>query len=107
MFVLVGGQIFSGHLRTVLPILGVDRLGEGTEFMEGIRFANAGNLVLDVGQKFAIQLLAEGGVTPLDTGGEAVEVNEVLHNALVIAHLEVFEVGLGLVFGIVGSEVIF
>ena len=27
-FVFVGGQIFSGHLRMVLPILGVDGLGK-------------------------------------------------------------------------------
>ena len=33
-FVLVGGQIFLGHLRMALPKLGVDRLGKGTEFME-------------------------------------------------------------------------
>ena len=34
-FVLVGGQIFLGHLGMALPISGVDRLGKGTEFMEG------------------------------------------------------------------------
>ena len=106
-FVLVGGQIFSGHLRTVLPISGVDGLGEGTEFMEDVRFANAGNLILDAGLKSMIQLSAEGGIAPLDMGGKAVEVNEVLHNALVVMHLEIFEVSLGLTFGIGGSEVIF
>ena len=66
--ILVGGQIFSGHLGAVLPISGVDGLGEGMEFMEGVGFANTGNLILDVGQKSAIHLSAEGGVTPLDTG---------------------------------------
>ena len=66
--ILVGGRIFSGHLRVALPISGVDRLGEGTEFVEGVGFANMGNLVLDVGRKSAIHLLAEGGVAPLDTG---------------------------------------
>ena len=74
-FVLVGGQIFSGYLGMVLPILGVDRLGEGTEFVEGVGFANASDLVLDVGQKSAIHLSAEGSVAPLDTGGKVVEVN--------------------------------
>ena len=33
--------------------------------------------------------------------------NEVLHNVLVIAHLEIFEVSIDLAFGIVRSEVIF
>ena len=75
VFILVGGQIFSGHLRTVLQILGVNRLGEGMEFVEGVRFANVGDLVLDVGWKSTIHLLAEGGVTLLDTDGKAVEVN--------------------------------
>ena len=106
-FILVGGWIFTGHLGMALPISGVDGLGEGTEFMEGVRFANAGNLVLDAGWKSAIQLLVEGGITPLDMGGKVVEVNEVLHDVLVIMHLEVFKVGLGLTLRIVGSEVIF
>ena len=59
-FVLVSGQIFSGHLRTALPISRVDRLGEGTEFVEGVGFADAGDLVLDAGQKSVIHLSAEG-----------------------------------------------
>ena len=41
--VLVGGWIFSGHLGVVLPILGVDGLGEGTEFVEGVGFADVGD----------------------------------------------------------------
>ena len=75
VFVLVGGWIFLGHLGAALPISGVDRLGEGMEFMEGVRFADASNLVLDVGRKSVIHLLAEGSVAPLDTGGKAVEVD--------------------------------
>ena len=39
-FVLVGSQIFSGHLGTALPILAVDGLGEGMEFVEGVGFAD-------------------------------------------------------------------
>ena len=64
--------------------MGVDRLGEGTEFGEGVRFADAGDLILDSGWKSAIQLSAEGNVTPLDTSSEVVEVNEVLHDVLVV-----------------------
>ena len=33
------------------PIIGVDRLGEGAEFREGVRFAIAGDFILDLGQK--------------------------------------------------------
>ena len=54
-FVLVGGQILLGHLGTVLPISGVNRLGKGTEFMEGVGFSDMGNLILDVGRKSVIQ----------------------------------------------------
>ena len=52
-----------------LLISGVNGLGKGMEFVEGVRFANVGDLILDVGWKSAIHLLAEGGVTPLDMGG--------------------------------------
>ena len=52
----------------MLPISGVDGLGEGTEFMEGVGFADVGNLVLDVGWKSMIHLSAENSVAPLDTG---------------------------------------
>ena len=69
VYVLVGGQIFLGHLRTALPISGVDGLGEGMEFMEGVRFVNAGDLILNVGWKSMIHLSVEGSVSPLDMGG--------------------------------------
>ena len=58
-----------GHLGVVLPILGVDGLGKGMEFMEGVGFADVGDLVLDAGRKSVIHLSAEGGVSPLDMGG--------------------------------------
>ena len=75
MLVLVGCQIFSGHLRAALPISGVDGLGEGTEFVEGVGFADAGDLVLDAGRKSVIHLSAEGGIAPLHVGGKVVEVD--------------------------------
>ena len=67
--VLVGGRVFSGHLGAALPITGVDGLGEGTEFVEGVGFADVGDLVLDAGWKSTIHLSAEGGIAPLDMGG--------------------------------------
>ena len=104
-FILVSGRIFSGHLRMALPILGFDRLGEGMEFMEGVGIADMGNFILDVGWKFVIQLLAEGSITPLDMGSEAVDIDEVLHDVLVIMHT--FKVGLGFTFRVMGSKIIF
>ena len=69
VLVLVGGQIFSGHLGAALPISGVNGLGEGTEFVAGVGFADVGDLILDAGWKSMIHLSVEGGVAPLDTGG--------------------------------------
>ena len=74
-FILVGGGIFMGHLGMGLPILGVNRLGKGMEFMEGVGFADTGDLVLDEGWKSAIHLSVEGGIAPLDMGSKAVEVD--------------------------------
>ena len=105
-FVLVGGWIFSGHLRTALPIMVVNRLGEGAEFGEGVRFAKAGDFVLDLGWKSMIQLLAEGGVAPLDSSSKVVEVDEVLHNVLVVAHAEILKVDLGFAFRAMWSKVV-
>ena len=68
----IGYMLGSASMLVIgvaLPISGVDGLGEGMEFVEGVRFADTGDLVLDVGQKSAIHLLAEGGVAPLDMGG--------------------------------------
>ena len=42
----------------------------------------------------------------MDTGGEVVEVNEVLHDVLVVAHAEILEFSFRLAFGIVRSEVV-
>ena len=107
VFVVIGGQIFSGHLRAVLPISGINGLSKGTEFMEGVRFADVGDFILDVGQKSAIQLLVEGGVTPLYLGSKAVEVNKVLHNVPVITHVKIFKVSFGFAVRVVWSKIIF
>ena len=68
----------------------IDGLGEGTEFREGVGFANMGDFVLDSGQEPMVQLSAWGSFAPLDTGGKSVEVGEVLHYALVVRHVEIF-----------------
>ena len=43
--------------------------------MEGVGFADVGDLILDAGRKSVIHLLAEGGVAPLDMGSKVVEVD--------------------------------
>ena len=61
-----------GHLRVVLPISGVNGLGEGTEFVEGVGFADAGDLILDAGRKSTIHLLVEGSLAFRIVGSKAV-----------------------------------
>ena len=54
-----------------------------------------------------IQLLVEGSITPLDSSSEVVEVNEVLHNALVVMHAEILKVSLSFSLRVMWSKVIF
>ena len=53
----------------------IDGLGEGTEFREGVRFADVGHFILDLGWEPTVQLSAYGSFAPSDTGGESVEVD--------------------------------
>ena len=57
-----GGKVFSSHLRTAFPVMRVNGLGKGAEVREGVGFANAGDLILDLGQKSMVQLLVEGDI---------------------------------------------
>ena len=57
MFGLWSGQGFSGHLGAAFPITRIDGLGKGTEFGEGVGFANAGDFILDLGREPMVQLL--------------------------------------------------
>ena len=58
MFGLRSSQSFSGHLGVAFPVTGIDGLGEGMEFREGVGFVDMGNFVLDSGQEPTVQLSA-------------------------------------------------
>ena len=66
-----------------------------------------GNFVLDSGWKSMIQLLVKGSITSLDSSSEVVEVNVVLHNALVVMHAEILKVSLSFSLRVMWSKVIF
>ena len=53
----------------LLPVRYTISYSEGMEFMEGVGFADMGDLVLDAGWKSVIHLSVEGSIIPLDTGG--------------------------------------
>ena len=55
---LWSGQSFPGHFGVAFPITRIDGLGEGVEFREGVRFTDAGDLVLDSGWEPMVQLSA-------------------------------------------------
>ena len=46
--------------------MGVDRLDEGVELVEVVQFANSCNFILDATGKSVVELMAEGGVAPID-----------------------------------------
>ena len=72
---LWSGWSFSGYIGMSSPIMGVNGLGEDGEFREGVGFSDAGDLVLDSGQKTMVELLVEGGIPPLDVCHKVVKVD--------------------------------
>jgi hypothetical protein len=48
------------------PVMSVDALREFAEFDEGIRFSDAGDLILDLGWESDVKLSSESGLAPLD-----------------------------------------
>ena len=103
---VVSAQISSGHLGVMFPVMRVDGLGKGAEVGEGVGFADMGDFILDLGWKSMIQLSVEGSVTPLDISSKVVEVNEVLHNVLVIMYAKILKFGFCFTLGVVQSKII-
>ena len=77
------------------------------EVGESVGFADTGDLVLNLGWQSALQLSAEDDFAPLDMSGKEIEVNQVLHYALVFTHVEIFKVSLCFAFGVMWSKVLF
>ena len=74
---------------------------------EGGWFSDPGNIVLDLIQKSLVELMSESGVTPGDSGCEAIEINKIFYHPLIILHLKSFEHILCVPFGVVWSKVVF
>ena len=55
------------NFRPVFPVTSVDRLSEEAKVSKVIRLAYSGDLVLDPGQKYVIELASEWHVSPLDS----------------------------------------
>ena len=53
----------------VFPVAGVDRLDEGAESVEVVRFADSCDFILDATGKSIVELMVEGSVAPIDFRG--------------------------------------
>jgi len=73
--------------------------------MESQGLADSSNLVFQTIQKSGVEEAAERAISiVLDVGGEAVEVHNILCNAVCILHSEVFKLVLGIGDGVMRSE---
>jgi hypothetical protein len=67
----------------------------------------AADFILDTGGKSVIELSAESTIAPTSNeSGEAIELHNVLRDALSVAQVELLELSLGVTCGIVGTEVL-
>ena len=91
--------------RVTFPVAGIDRLDEGAESVEVVRFANSCNFIFDMAGKSVVELAAENSVTPFDFGGELLKADNVFSNFLVITHFEPFKLIFSISFDVKRTEV--
>ena len=96
---------FTGYFRVLFPITSINDLDERPEVGEVVGFAYVGDLILDSGEKYIVELSLECGITLLDSSYKTVEFDEVFGDVLVVMHLEVLDFCSGLPFRFMRSEV--
>ena len=87
--------------------MGIDGLGQGVEFMEHAGFTNTGHFVLDSCRESIVELMAECNVPPMDACGQAVELNQVFGDLLVVTHAKGFKVSFGFAYRVMWSKFVF
>ena len=87
------------------PVEGIDRLDEGAELVEIVQFADSCDFILDATGKSVVELMAEGGIAPIDFGGKLLKADNVFSNFLIITHFELFKLIFHIGFNIKRSEV--
>ena len=83
----------------------IDRLDEGAESVEVVRFADSYDFILDATGKSVVELTAEGGVAPIDFGGKLLKTDNVFSNFLIITHFESFKLIFHIGFNVERSKV--
>ena len=83
----------------------INRLDEGAEPVEVVRFADSCDFILDVAGKSIVELVVEGSIAPIDFGGELLKADNVFSNFLVITHFEPFKLIFSIGFDVEGTEV--
>ena len=76
------------------------------ELMEDVRFANMSHLVLDPCCESVIELTAKCNIPPMDVCHEAVELNQVFGDSLVVTHMKGFKVSFSFTYRVVRSKVV-
>jgi hypothetical protein len=86
--------------------MSVDGLGNASEVLEGVRFANLGNFILNPGWESLIILVSKGALIPSELSGEAIKLDIILRDPIVVLHGEHIDVVLSIARWISGTEVI-
>jgi len=90
----------------VFPVTHVNRLCFGSHARESKGFPSTGDLVLDSVWKSEIEEVLEHTISiTTDSGGQAIEVNDVLVDAFIILHRQMTELLLHITDRLVGIEI--
>ena len=80
----------------MFPVLGIDFLGEGTKPIQGLRFTNATDFILDSVRETSVEMVPQGAITVSpDLGCDPIEVYHIAVNAMGVLHAKVVELVLG------------
>jgi hypothetical protein len=86
--------------------MSVDGLGNTSELLEGVGFANPGNFILNLGWESLVILVSKGVLVPSDLSGEAIKLDIVLCDPVVVFHGEHIDVVLSVASQISQTEVV-
>ena len=91
----------------MLPAACTNLLNQLVYTREGGRFSDPGNFILDPIQKSFVQLVLESGITPGDSGCEAIDINKIFYHLLIVLHPKSFKLILCVSFWVIWSKVVF
>jgi hypothetical protein len=93
-------------ISTTGPVASIDGLENTSELLEGVGFANPGNFILNPGCESLVILVSKGVLIPLELSGEAIKLNIILRDPVVVFHGEHIDVILSVTRQISWTEVV-